>query len=248
MKDILKNGVTLFVCILISGLMCFICQLSMKMIFNFMFTETIGYQVQGTLGDSKEKEYLYTYIYEDGDVTGANDTKWAEYEKEGYTLYKYAERTQISNGTTITMLIITQIICLFSAILMIFPSLMNRGYKDGTLVRSGNRKPDQLKGLKISLIGCVPALITFVVFLVFAVGTNKGVAVELYMIANALFWPILELLLKSAPTAGDITILQFVAMFLIQMIVPLIGAVSYYMGYKDYQFLSKVVYKKKKKG
>jgi len=35
---------------------------------------------------------------------------------------------------------------------------------------------------------------------------------------------------------------------MLQLVIPLIAMVSYFVGYKDYQFLSKIVYKKKRKG
>ena len=88
MKENFKISASLFGYIIITGIMCSVCFFSMKLIFNFVFTETIGYQVSGTIGESDKKEHLYTYIYEDGDTTGKNDTKWAEYEEKGYTLYK----------------------------------------------------------------------------------------------------------------------------------------------------------------
>lgn len=244
MKENFKISAGLFGYIIITGIMCSVCFFSMKLIFNFVFTETIGYQVAGTLGDSQEKEYLYTYIYENGDTTGENDTQWAEYEEKGYILYKYAERTTLSKKANLTMIIITQIICLFSTGSFVYSFLNTRGYKDGTLVRSGSKKADKLRGLKIGLMASVPALLSFVVFLIFW-ASNKGVAVELYMICNVCFWPILELLFVSTDSAENIMLWQFIVMFLLQMVIPVLSQVFYYMAYKDYQILGKLVYKKK---
>lgn len=245
MKGNFKIAASVFGYLLVAGFMCIICYMSMKMIFNFVFTDTVGYEVRGSKEGSEEKEYLYTFYYDDNKTNDEDDTKWAEYEEQGYTLYKYAERTKLSARTNAAMVIITQIICVFTAGAFMFEIFTKRGYKDGTLVRSGSKKADVLKGLKIGLMASVPALISFIVFIVFA-SANKGVAVELYMIVNACFWPILELLLTSAKTAGDIAIWQFIIMFLIQTIIPLLAELFYYIGYKDYQFLNKIVYKKKK--
>lgn len=247
MKETIKNALTLFGYVLIAGFMCIICYLSMKMIFNFVFTDTIGYTVKGSVEGSEEKEYLYTVYYEDGETDVDEDPQWEEYEKKGYTLYKYAEKTQLSKRGNATMVIISQIMCLLMVGSFSFEILLKRGYKDGTLVRSGNKKPDKFRGLKIGVLASVPALISFVIFVIFA-GANKGVAVELYMLANASFWPALDLVFASTKTAGDIAIWQFVVMFLLQMAIPAISAVSYYLGYRDFEFLSKIVYKKKKKG
>lgn len=245
MKEILKNAASLLGYVLLAGFMCIICYMSMKMIFNFVFTDTIGYKVTGSLEGSEEREELYTFYYEDG-KTDEDDTQWAEYEAKGYTLYKYAERTKLTKNQTASMAIITQIMCILFAGSFVFEILVKRGYKDGTLVRSGNKKADKFKGLKIGLIACIPALITYVLFLVFA-SANKGTAIEIYMIANSCFWPLLDLTLDSVKTAGDIAFWQFLVMFLLQLVIPLAAHISYFIGYKDYQFLSKIIYKKKKR-
>jgi len=247
MKDIFKNAASLFGYVLLAGFMCIICYMSMKMIFNFVFTDTVGYVVKGSLEGSDEKEELYTFYYDEGEANDEDDTKWAEYEEKGYTLYKYAEKTKLTKGQTVSMVLITQIMCILFAGSFVFEILVKRGYKDGTLVRSGNKKADKLKGLKIGLLACIPAFITYILFLIFT-GANKGAAIEIYMIANSCFWPLLELTLGSVKTAGDIAIWQFIVMFMLQLVIPLIAMVSYFVGYKDYQFLSKIVYKKKRKG
>lgn len=247
MKDIFKNAASLFGYVVIAGVMCTICFISMKMIFNFVFTDSIGYEVRGTIGDSQEKEFLYKYYYTEDDETGKDDDKWAQYEEEGYTLYKYDEKSKLSHRANVTMVVITQIVCLFSTGCFVFDILNKRGYKDGTLVRSGSRKPDKFKGLKIGLIASVPALITYLLFIIFS-ASNKGVALELYMIFNACFWSTLELLFTSSNTASDITVWQFIVMFLLQMVIPALSQLFYYLGYKDYEFLGKIVYKSKKKG
>lgn len=247
MKEIFKIASNLFGYVLIAGFMCVICFMSMKMIFNFVFTHSLGYEVYGTIGDSEEKEPLYKYYYTDEDNTGKNDTKWSEYEEKGYTLYKYDEKSQLTPRANTIMIIITQIICLFSTCCFVFDILNKRGYKDGTLIRSGSKKLDKFKGLKIGLLASVPALITYILFIIFF-ASNKGVALELYMITNACFWPSLELVLKSADTASDIAVWQFIVMFLLQMVIPWLAQLFYYLGYKDYEFLGKIVYKSKKKG
>lgn len=247
MKEIFKIASTLFGYVLITGFMCVICFMSMKMIFNFVFTHSLGYEVRGTIGDSEEKEFLYKYYYTDDDNTGKNDTKWSEYEEKGYTLYKYDEKSQLTPRANTIMIIITQIICLFSTGCFVFEILNKRGYKDGTLIRSGSKKLDKFKGLKIGLLASAPALITYILLIIFS-ASNKGVALELYMIANACFWPTLELLLKSSDTASDITVWQFIVMFLLQMVIPWLAQLFYFWGYKDYEFLGKIVYKSKKKG
>lgn len=244
MKENFKVSASLFGTIIVAGIMCSMFSFSMKMIFNTVFTETIGYQVAGTIGDSQEKEYLYTYIYEDGDTTGENDTKWAEYEEKGYTLYKYAERNTLSKNANLTMIIITQIGCFLSVGGFVHSVLNKRGYKDGALVRSGNKKDDKFRGLKIGLMASVPAFLSFVAYLILW-ASNKSIPVAFYMIYNACFWPILELVFASTKSAKDIVFWQFVVMFLLQMVVPVLSQLLYYMGYKDYQISGKLIYKKK---
>lgn len=247
MKDGLKTAFSLFGYMIVAGIMCVVCYFSMKMLFNFMFTEEIGYTVMGTVGESEEKEELYTVIY-DGGKTDEKDDKWNEYESKGYTLYKYAERDRLSTGENASMVIISQLVSLLFVGSFVFNTMIKRGYKDGNLARVGAKKPDPLKGLKITLLSCAPAIILYMIFACCALANSNGLLIEIYVLLNATFWPLLELVFMSTKSIGDVTVWQLIVLLLIQAIIPVVGMVSYYCGYKDYDFLSKILYKKKRKG
>ena len=245
LKEALKTTFSVFGYIVIAGIMCVICYSSIKLLFNYAFTDVKGYDVYGIREDSEEKEYLYTYGYAGGNA-GGEDDEWKEYEDKGYTLEKYTEYTKLSTTATVIMSVLSQLLNLIFVGTFIFSILLKRGGKDGNLARVGAKKPDALKGLKVTLMACIPALLSYIFFVFSAMFDYKGFLVELYVIANVVFWPIYDLIFMSATSIESVTVWQLLACLLLHTIIPIIGAVSYYVGYKDYEFLSKILYKKKR--
>ena len=246
LKKDLKTVFTLCGYLIVAGIMCVVCYSSIKILVNSAFTDVKGYGVYGTLEGLEDKEYLYSFVYDKGETNAEDDTKWAEYEKQGYTLEKYTERTTLSKRASAITSVVSQILCLIFVGSFIFSILLKRGSKEGNLVRIGAMKPNALKGLIVTLLACLPAFVTYIVFLISVVGNYEGFSVNLYAFLNVTYWPIFDLIFSSAKTVSDVGVWQLIACFLLQTIIPLMGAVSYYIGYKDYEFLSKLLYKKKR--
>ncbi len=248
MSEIFKKSAKLFGVLFCAGIMCCFTYLSFNVIFNFAFTDKVGYDVYGYLQESEEKEFLYTFEYVDGQTENAVDEKWEEYEENGYTLEKYTKRSELSNGEQIALIVVTQLFCLIFIATFVIDSLLPMGNKDNNMVRIGAKKEDKLKGLKVASLASVPAFLLFVLLIVCAKGLRPDFPPQIYMILNSGYWPLIDVIFGNVRNIGDLKIWQFILLFLIQLIVPLIGLFSYYVGYKDYAFLNKLLYKKKKKG
>ena len=245
MSEILKKSLKLFGCLVCAGLMCCFTYLSFNVIFNFAFTDKVGYDVYGVADGSDQKELLYTFDYAD---ENAEDTNWKEYEDKGYTLEKYTKRSELTSGENTALIVITQLFCLIFVATFVIDSLLPMGNKDSNMVRIGAKKEDKLKGLKVGLLANVPAFLLFIGLVICAVGVKPDLPPQLYMILNGAYWPLISVIASSAKVIGDLKLWHFIILFLIQLIIPIIGLISYYVGYKDYAFLSKLLYKKKKKG
>jgi len=248
MTEMIKKSAKLFGCLLCAGIMCCFTYLSFNVIFNFAFTDKVGYDVYGFSQESEQKEYLYTFDFVDNQTENVVDEKWKEYEENGYTLEKFTKRSELSKGEHISLIVVTQLFCLIFIATFVIDSLLPMGNKDNNMVRIGAKKEDKLKGLKIASMASVPSFLLFVLLIVCANGIRPDFPPQLYMILNGGYWPLIDAIIGNIRNIGDLKIWQYVLLFLIQLIIPLIGLVSYYIGYKDYAFLSKLLYKKKKKG
>ncbi|MBR4072401.1 MAG: hypothetical protein IKK24_00545 [Clostridia bacterium] len=248
MKEIFKKSTKLFAYLICAGIMCCFTYLSFNVIFNFAFTEQSGYDVYGYTEENPEKELLYTFLYEEnGGKENVEDKEWKAYEEKGYTLEKITKRTTLSKGANNALVIITQIFSLIFAASFVTDVLLTLGNKDNNLVRIKSKKEDKLKGLKIGLMASAPAYLLLLVTVICAKGLKPGIPIQVFKILNGVFWPTFDALLGSAKVIGDILIWQYIVIFIILSIIPVIGFFAYFVGYKDYAILSKLLYKKNKK-
>jgi len=120
--DTVKLGFNLVLRYLAGILMSFVIFLSLGAIFTLPLTEAIGYDAyisDSTTGHSKK---VYTHYFTDGE-----DTKKAEYESLGLTVYTVELRSELSGTGTALMLAAAQ-----SMSIVLFISLVpNRLYRLG---------------------------------------------------------------------------------------------------------------------
>lgn len=235
MQDNLKHGLKLFVRIIIANVLSIIVVLSVIAISVSAFADEIGYDVYGVKGDSGETELLYRHYYADGD-----DTKLEGYETEGYSVTKKIIKQTNPTEHNITI-IVAQIFALGVTITYIYPLMWDRGFKDANLIRTDNLAEDKLRGLKISLIGQIPAFLLFIIFMIFS-----KLPTVLFKLLNSSFYGLFEFTFGKSEVFGKLSPLQIIVTLLILLIIPLISWGSYTLGYKDIDPLEKLTYKKKK--
>ena len=235
MQDNLKAGLKLFVRIIIANILSAIVVLSVIAISVSAFADEIGYDVYGVKGESGETELLYRHYHADGD-----DTKLEGYEAEGYSITKKTIKQTNPKEHNITI-IIAQIFALGVTISYIYPIMWDRGFKDANLIKTDNLAEDKLRGLKVSIIGQIPAFLMFLIFMIFS-----KLPTALFKLFNASFYAFFEFVFGKSEIFGKLSPLQIIITLLILLIIPLISWGSYVLGYKDIDPMEKLTYKKKK--
>ena len=237
MKEIFKNSISLFGRIVTINIMCFFLVISLSVLITAAFSENIGYVAMGTSSENEQSVELYRHYYEDGE-----DTKRAEYEENGYTVSESKIRSEVSKTGNTLFLCVTAVFCTILLISFIYPKFWQMGTKDSNLVHFKHKKEDKLKGLKCGLIAIVPSLILLTVFKFLL----PEMQTALYKFLNCGTYNFVELIIGKNATFGDINILQFLGLALLNAIVPLTAYTAYLLGYKNISLGEKFIYKKNK--
>ena len=240
MKEIFKNGASLFLKTIVINIMCFFIVISFNVLATAAFTKNIGYTAYGTSSTQSEQTELYTYYYDDGD-----DTQKAEYEEEGYTVSTSPIRSEISSAGTAVFLTVSQIFCILILIAFIYPNIWHLGTNDSNLVRFKHKPEDKFKGVKIGAIAVIPSYL-FLIFIVIAkFGAMPKFPMVLYKFLNASFYSLIDVVLSGTVTVGELSVWRLVILFIFPLTVPAVAGVAYLLGYKNFSIGEKLVYKKK---
>lgn len=240
MKEILKGGGKLFLRTVVVNFMCFFIVFPISMLTTAVFTKNIGYKAYGTTSDSSEQTELYTHYYEDGD-----DTKKTAYEEEGYTVSTVTIRSEISKSGKMFFLIVSEVFCFLLLCGFIYPEILHNGTTDSNLVRFKHKKEDKFKGFKIGALAAIPNYLVLVFLVTAKLGALPNFPMVLYKLLNLSVYSFIEVILGSAVTVSELSVLRFMLLFLLPLIIPAIAGVSYILGYKNISVGEKLVYKKK---
>lgn len=234
MSDNIKGGATLFLKIVVVMVMSFFLSISTSILCVAGFTDVIGYTVYGAKEGDKEAKALYTYYYADG-----KDTKAEQFADEGYTVTRTLKiRSELKSTGKIVYTVGTQSIIVIILGAFVYSQLWKKGNKDFQNVKIGRVTEDKLRGLKIGLIASIPQLISFACLLVPKFKT------AFFKLANYHFFITNDAIIGDVKLAGDLQITKLLLLFLPLLIVPVLSAVSYVIGYKDIILTEKIVYKK----
>ena len=120
-------------------------------------------------------------------------------------------------------------------------------YKPGD--RIGQVKLDKLKGFKVGLIANIPFFALFVFFVACGLGLSPNLRVTLYGYLNCFIQPLIYLIsgCSNEITVSQLNALQYVLLFLVQFIVPIVCGVAYMIGFKEINLSEKIMYQKKEK-
>ena len=240
MKQIMRQGLSLFGRIVIVTIMSFFICVSINVLCTAGFTEKIGYDVYGCKADSEDAVHLYTHYHKDGE-----DTEQKTYEDEGYTLKKTEIRSSLSKTGNAVFLTVTQIFSLLLLMAFVYPNLWHLGAKDSNLVRFKHQEEDNLKGLKIGAVSQIPAFLLWVATLIFAFGVKPALPTALYRFINCNFYSFIQVVFGSAQTLGELKTVQLILLLLPLAVVMFIAWLGYFLGYKDFSISEKLIYKKK---
>ncbi len=233
MKDMFKDSAKFFGRTLLVSLLCFFIVISIMVISVGFFAVPAGYYVTGT--KDGEQENLYTYYKADGE-----DTKYALYEEQGYTLEK-TEIKLVPESSERGSYIIGQIFCLAILFSFIYPQFWDRGYRDRNLAQTGNIKGNKLKGLYVGLLAIIPwgALLL-------ALHKVQGLAISLLVFICPTFYPTITLITKGNIYYSQLSIPMLLGVVACLFVIPLFSWLGYYLGFKDFSIMEKVTFVKTK--
>lgn len=240
MKELLKRAGTLYTYILIAGAIAGMTFVGISMIFSVAFTEEIGYKVYKVSEDDKS-DYLYTYKYPNGVADSSLDEDWKEYEDKGYKLSALPVRGELSGTENVILYILTQTICFLYTFSLFIHTIYKFAQKDKNLAFANRIKQDYFNGLKISLLASIPCFLTYI-FLIISHFVLKDMFLQVYMILNGTYWPILQAIYSNVASVGALKVSDFLVILLFQLITPLVGGLTYYFGYKNHKMTSELVY------
>ena len=236
------SGNILFKIVIVTLMAAFVC-LSANIICMGVFKgEEIGYT-----NVIRDKEGIavksYNHYFADG------DDKIAQEYEEKIVSKEYSENKvplyDITKSGKIVYAVITQLVLLILLIAFIYSKLWKQGQFDENSVNFGHINEDKLRGLKIGLIANIPYFAIYIFLLTaFIIKESLPLASSVYAIANYAFSPVIDVIwqYESVPSAS----LQFVYMFLLLLVVPVVSCVSYILGYKGISLSEKLTYKKGK--
>lgn len=247
--SVFKSGAKLSGGIIMAAVLGLFMCISINVICTGLFTEYIGYNayVYTEDGDEPIDEYQYLYIDTDGDgKDNGTDTKKAEYEKQGYIVTTYKVRSILEGAGKSVFLGITQVLNLILLISFASSSVYKQGFKDANFVRTGHLKSDVAKGFKIGSVANIPFFALFVLLIVLAVGIAPNFRMVWYGYLNSHLYSLIFLISGSSNTAAvsAMSIMQYVLLFLVQLIVPVISGIAYILGFKEINLSDKILYKK----
>ena len=241
MNTILAQSAKLWVKIAVCTVMSFFVILSMTLIFTALFTENIGYNVYKNNEDGR-REKLYTHYYTDGE-----DLKLKEYEDKEIEVKTEIIRSDLKGSGSIVYAILTQVICVSILIIFIFVQLRNLGKTDCNAVEYSGANEDKLRGLKIGFITTLPFIVFYFIHIILAF-IKPDFSMAYYRLVNYIFFPILNIIFDSTNVAtGDLSIIQYILIFLPLLVVPVTAHISYILGYKRIEFSNDFIYQKGKK-
>ncbi len=159
--------------------------------------------------------------------------------------------TVISPGATSTgEMIITNVIALliqgFLCLTIIYAEMWKQGDKDGGPVMFGGAEGDPHLGLKAGLLAAIPSLVGFVVLVVEKLVGFWPQYMMVYRAANFALYPIIALSMGTvwSVPASDISWLGIGLSLLPTAIIVLAAWGFYYIGYRQFTFAQKLMYKK----
>ncbi len=138
--------------------------------------------------------------------------------------------------------VLTQGLMLFVLVALAGYYVWVEGDRDRNLVKHHERAETPLRGLWIGLIAAIPSLALYGLLVlgkldIFVADSIQGV----YRLLNPTFMPlIIRIMPAEVYPATEITAMQLVWLFLLQLVLPATCAVAYQLGYRR-------VFKKKKK-
>lgn len=227
----------------LASVLAFILYVSFTVMASGFSTKAIGYNILFTEDEGQTFETVYTYYY-----TGEEEEDWIDPNLEKYEdderYYKETLYSELSAGTTKTIMWISQVVSFVVWMALIYGLMWNVGDADANKSEMGHAKLDKWRGVKAALCAEIPFFALYIILFitqslgVFESGVTiyKAVTYNCFAI-NQTFLPVInkELVVTVPGLLG--LLLDFVPM-------PVFAGISYYIGRKHMVLKEKILYKK----
>ena len=209
--------------------------MSLSVIFTALGTEPNGYDIY------EDGKFLYHVdLIDEDDPT--QDTEIKLEDNQTYT----ETRTALSNGAAAlqgTLQLVMSLVILYS---FPFHTLWTRGDKDRNRTDFDRMRVQPLRGLWIGLLADVPALVSYGLLWLCPAGVLTADYLALYRIAHIPTIRYMQWFVPTATTGNALTAGQLLALLPPLLLLPLICAFAYWVGFKRFGFMEKLVYRRKK--
>lgn len=199
------------------------------------FSNEVGYQVYRKVND---KDYVleYTHHFEDGE-----DDRLASYKED--EIYKQPLRV-LPDKANVAVKIVVQILTLLIFGYLIYGYAWNKGHEDSTQKELNDLDTNKHFGFKLGLLGAAPFFVIYL--LMFAEKFMKtSFALSVYRLTNFSAFYLAELSCNGATKAVDLAAWSYLPLLAILFILPVFSWFGYYMGYKNVNIRTNLVYGKK---
>lgn len=138
-----------------------------------------------------------------------------------------------------------QVACIIVLVSFVYPVCHTAGDLDAPLVSTGHKKYNPYKGLYAGIIATIPMILSSVVLIVSKCFNVFDKFVTYYKMINSVFFPFLYSILPVDYTISELPLSTILISCSIQIVIPIICYLSYYLGLKRFSFQEKLFYKKK---
>ena len=143
-------------------------------------------------------------------------------------------------------LVVVEVILLLIYFGIVYSSLWNQGREDNNLAHFGHIALDRWRGIKIGLLANIPFLLMGLLLVLSRFGLFWNF-VLIYKIANAAFWPLINLF-ESTLDVMDFAVWQVIVIALLPLLTAVVSQIGYLLGIKDFSIMQKLIYRNKKEG
>ncbi len=237
----IKLGFNLLGKYVVCLIMCFFITFSFIAIFTMISPPPMAGYEAAVLENSESETPIDSYVhyYKDGE-----DTKKADYEKEGYIVNTREFAGRLSGTPYVVCYVIVQIINLILFIFIISGGLIKKGKVDASNISRGYGIEDLTVGIKVGLVPAAFSFITWIFLILSKTGVmHSGTAIYAY--ANYHLFGYQQLIFGQASTPTEISWLSIVLALLPVVLILAVCSVAYVMGYKNIDLYEKTVYKSK---
>ncbi len=219
--------------------MCIIVFFSFSVAINAGFSDLVGHNIYYY---SEEIGKEVQVCYHDKDNNPPADCKCADYDSERLrtvpdkVLSESREKISLILAQIFSFVMITGILC---------GTVWEMGNKDISAVKHGRTDENKLKGLYIGLIAAVPSIIVYILLVLSHFEILRPAFLDTYRLANSHFHYILTLIYSGAQNAAQLSSSQLILCGALNLYLPVISLISYFLGYIDFNLIEKITFKKK---